>query len=635
MPHPFLERLAAGPILCDGAMGTQLYARGVSYDKCFDELVVSRPELVKAVHRDYLDAGAEIIETNTFGANRVRLAEHGLADSVAALNAAAVAVAREAIADYRAATGEARPRFVAGAVGPIGKTIAPMGQTPRAEARAAFVEQITALVAAGVDLLMLETFSNLTEMTEAVQAARQVAPELPLVAQMTFTEDGVTMSGDTPADVVAALEPLGVDLIGANCSVGSSPMLGVVEAMAGVASGPLSAQPNAGFPTVVDGRFMYLSSPQYMAEYARRMIESGVLLVGGCCGTTPEHIRALAAVVRDTKPAPRQQGQIIVGGAALGEQRLEHPPTGLQRKLAEKFVITCEVSPPRGFDVGKIMPALMTLRQSGLIDAINVDDNPRATASLSALAMCSLIQTRVGLETVLHLACRTRNLLALHSELMGAHALGVRNVFVVMGDLPHVGDYPNASPVSDVTASGLMSHIKRFNEGVDMSGKALGSETSFFVGCAFNPNADNLDKELRLLDKKVAAGADFILTQPVFDPAVIDNLLRRLGGFPLPLLVGVIPLYGYRNAEFLHNEVPGMNISAAILRRMRDAGDQGRAEGVRIAQELLDAVHDSVQGAYFIPPFGKYERVLDVLDGLPWGRGPEVAAVDAAAGAGD
>ncbi|MFN8476103.1 MAG: bifunctional homocysteine S-methyltransferase/methylenetetrahydrofolate reductase [Anaerolineae bacterium] len=632
MPHPFLDRLAAGPILCDGAMGTQLYARGVSYDECFDELVVSRPELVAAVHRDYLDAGAEIIETNTFGANRVRLGEHGLADSVALFNTSAVALARQAVADYRAATGDTRPIFVAGAVGPIGRAIAPLGQMPKAEARAAFVEQITALVNAGVDLLMLETFSNLAEMTEAVNAARQVAPEIPLVAQMTFTEDGVTMAGDTPSDVVATLEPLGVDLIGANCSVGSSPMLGVMEAMAAVASRPLSAQPNAGFPTIVDGRFMYLSSPQYMAEYAQRMIETGVTLVGGCCGTTPEHIHALAAVVRETKPLPRSQGRLVVGGSARGQHTSEHPPTGLQRKLAEKFVITCEVSPPRGFDVGKLMPALLTLRKSGLIDAINVDDNPRATASLSALAMCSLIQTRVGLETVLHLACRTRNLLALHSELMGAHALGVRNVFVVMGDLPHVGDYPNASPVSDVTASGLMSHIKRFNEGLDMSGKPLGSETSFFVGCAFNPGADNLDRELRLLEKKVAAGADFILTQPVFDPAVIDNLLQRLGAFPLPMLVGVIPLYGYRNAEFLHNEVPGMRISDAILKRMRDAGDQGRAEGVRIAQELLDAVHDSVQGAYFIPPFGKYERVIEVLDGLPWAHPRETAAVEAGQG---
>ncbi len=633
MPHPFLERLAAGPILCDGAMGTQLYARGISYDQCFDELVVSRPELVAAVHHDYLDAGAEILETNTFGANRVRLAEHGLADSVAAFNAAGVAVAHKAIADYRAATGETRPLFVAGAVGPVGKAVAPLGQMPRMEARAAFVEQITALVDAGVDLLILETFSNLAEMTEAVRAAREVAPEVPLVAQMTFNEDCVTMSGDTPGDVVAALEPLHVDVIGANCSVGSSPMLGVMEAMAAVAATPLAAQPNAGFPTIVDGRFMYLSSPQYMAEYARRMIETGVTLVGGCCGTTPEHIRALAQVVRETKPARREQGRTPVGSNAGRSAHPEHPPTGLQRKLAEKFVITCEVSPPRGFDVGKLMPSLMTLRKSGLIDAINVDDNPRATASLSALAMCSLIQTRVGLETVLHLACRTRNLLALHSELMGAHALGVRNVFVVMGDLPHVGDYPNASPVSDVTASGLMSHIKHFNEGLDMSGKPLGSQTSFFVGCAFNPNADNLDKELRLLDKKVAAGADFILTQPVFDPDVVHNLLKRLGAFPLPVLVGVIPLYGYRNAEFLHNEVPGMRISDDILRRMRQAGDKGRAEGVRIAQELLDAIHGDVQGAYFIPPFGKYERVLEVLDGLPWAH-PPVAAVEAA-GQGD
>ena len=615
MTLSFRDRLARGPIVCDGAMGTQIYARGVSFDNCFDELVVSQPDLIEAIHRDYLEAGAEIIETNTFGANRVRLAECGLQDNVALYNRRAVELVRHAMAE----TG--RSAFVAGSVGPLGKAVAPYGPVSREEARAAFGEQLRALIDAGVDLVVFETFSSLDEMVEAVKVARSLAPDLPIIAQMTFNDDGVTVNSETPADVVAALEPLGVDALGANCSHGSQPMLEVMEALAAVSTLPLAAQPNAGFPTVMGGRVMYLSSPEYMADYARQMVQLGVSVIGGCCGTTPDHIHALAEVARTTRPRPREQAVVSVGEARQetaenGDER--YHPTTLQRKLKEKFVITCEVSPPRGFDVGRILPSVMTLRKSGLVDAINVDDNPRATAGLSALAMSSLIQSRVGMETVLHLACRTRNLIALHSELMGAHALGIRNVFVVMGDLPHVGDYPNASPVADVTASGLMKLIKRFNDGIDMNGKPLGSQTSFFVGCAFNLGAENLDKELKVLDKKIAAGADFILTQPVYDPETFERARARLGAFPRPLLVGVMPLYNHRNAEFLHNEVPGMTIPTGVRQRMREAGEAGRAEGVKIAQEFLDAIHSHVQGAYFIPPFRRYEMVLDVLHGLEW-----------------
>lgn len=624
MPLSFLDRLQLGPIVCDGAMGTQLYARSISYDQSFDELVVSRPELVLSVHRDYLDAGAEILETNSFGANRVRLAEFGLADNVILYNTRAVAIARQAVAE------SGRFAYVAGAVGPLGKGLTPFGPISPAEARAIFAEQIEALAHAGVDLLVLETFSSLAELVEAVKAARLVAPDLPLVAQMTFNEESVTVRGHTPADVVATLEPLGVDVLGANCSFGSQPMLAVMEAMASVASKPLSAQPNAGFPTIIDGRFMYLSSPAYMADYARQMVEGGVSIIGGCCGTTPEHIRALVEVARTARPRPRVPATVGPKPDTAGEavEAQTHQPTGLERKLAEKFVVTVEVTPPRGFDVGRLLPSIMSLRKSGLIDAINVDDNPRATASLSALAMCSLVQTRVGIETVLHLACRTRNLIALHSELMGAHALGVRNVFVVMGDLPHVGDYPNASAVGDVTASGLMGLIKRFNQGEDMNGKPLGRRASFFVGCAFNLGADNLDKELKVLDRKVAAGADFILTQPVYDPETFFRVQRRLGAFPRPLLVGVMPLYNSRNAEFLHNEVPGIVIPDAVRARMREAGEAGgRAEGVRLSQEFLDAAHAHVNGAYIIPPFRRYDMVVEILEGLPWLRPPTLEVV--------
>ncbi len=608
----FVQRLKRGPVLCDGAMGTQLYDRGgVTFDRCLDELNLSNPELVKSIHLDYIRAGAEVIETNTFGANRVRLAAHGLEERVAELNEAGVRIAQEA----RQLTGQRI--WVAGSIGPLGRPLAPLGAVTPAQARQAFAEQASALAGAGVDLLILETMSSLRELREAVMAAREVC-SLPIVAQMSFAEDGRTHSGDTPQDIVRALEALGVQVIGANCSVGSEHMLRLVEEMAKHTNLPLSAQPNAGFPTFQNGRFLYRSSPEYMAQHARRMVEAGALLVGGCCGTTPAHIAAIRDAIAGVRPArlspaaPRRPR----AAARAPEPAPPPEPTGLARKLGRKFVVTVEVDPPRGFNVSPVLEDLAVLKASGLVDVVDVADNPRAQSHMSALAMCTLIQGRMGMETVLHLALRHRNLVALHSELLGAHALGVRNIFVVMGDLPRTGDYPDATAISDITASGMMKLIKAFNSGVDLAGKPIEQATSFFVGCAFNLSARDMDRELRALEKKLEAGADFILTQAVYDAEAVERARQRLGGFPVPVLLGVLPLRSLRHAEFLHNEVPGIVVPEAVRERLRLAGDRASDVGTQLCQELLASVHDRVAGAYFIPPFGRYDVVLGVLEGV-------------------
>ena len=593
-------------------MGSQLYERGgLTFDRCLDELNLSNPELVKSVHLDYIRAGAEVIETNTFGANRLRLAEHRLEQSVVEINQAAVRLAREA----RDLTGQRG--WFAGAIGPLGHPLAPVGPVSLVQARQAFVEQARALHGSGVDLIVMETFTELRELREAVIAAGEVS-DLPVIANMTFTEDGLTPSGDTPAEVVRALEELHVQAVGTNCTIGSEPMLRVVEEMVKVAGVPISARPNAGFPTFRDGRFMYLSSPEYVGQHARRMVEAGVTMVGGCCGTTPQHVEAIRNALHGARsPAVRTRARATV----RQPQRRPAPqsaeePTALSRKLGRKFVVTVEVDPPKGFDVSPVLEALSDLRESGLVDAVNVADSPRAQSSMSALAMSSVIQSRLGMEAIMHVALRHRNLVALHSDLLGAHALGVRNVFVVLGDLPSTGDHPDATSISDISPSGIISLIKAFNAGVDLSGRPIEQRTSFLVGCGFNPGAQDLDKEMRVLDRKLKAGADFILTQPVYEAEAIERVRQRLGGFPAPLLLGVLPLRSLRHAEFLHNEVPGMNLSPAVREQMRSAGDRARETGIRMAQELVEAVYGSIAGAYFMPPFGRYDTVIQVLDGL-------------------
>ena len=612
LAQSYLERLLAPPVLCDGAMGTELYARGgVSFDRCLDELNLARPELVQEVHLDYIRAGAEVLETNTFGANRIRLAAHRLEDSVDEINQRGVAIAREAVR----LTGQ--QVWVAGAVGPLGRPMAPLGPLSRRQVRDAFQEQTASLAAAGADLIILETFGDLEELAQAVESARESC-SLPLVAQVTITEEGRTPGGDTPADIVRTLEALEVAVIGLNCSVGPQTILRVVREMASLSRTPLSALPNAGFPSYVGGRFAYLSSPDYMAEYACSMVEAGVVMVGGCCGTSPLHVERMRDAIRQVSP-PRVRGRRrrpAVAARPAAREPAVVPPTSLQQKLGSGFAVTVEVAPPRGFDTSQTLAALAKLRSGGLVDAVNVPDSPMARGRLSALVMATLVQSRLGMETVLHLATRHRNLVALHSELLGAYALGVRNVFVVMGDMPGIGDYPDATAVSDITTSGLIRLMDSFNQGVDLAGRPLEQSTAFHIGCALNMAAVDQDREMRVLERKVKAGAHFLLTQAVYSPELVESWRRRLGGFPVPVLMGVLPLRSLRHAEFLHNEVPGIVVPDEAMARLREAGDRASEVGITMTKELLQAVHSQVAGVYMIPPAGRYDPLVEVLEWL-------------------
>jgi homocysteine S-methyltransferase len=607
-PESFQARLDRGPLLADGAMGTMLYARGVPFDQCFDALNVDRPDLVTAIHREYIAAGAELIETNTFGANRFKLSLHGLEDRVRATNVAGAAVARAA----REASG--RWVWIAGSIGPIGRPLAPLGTVKAGDARQAFAAQAEALAEGGVDLLIFETFSDLHELTEGVAAAKEVTG-LPIIAQMTFTHEGKTLLGHTPAEIVARLEELGVAVIGANCSVGSQGVLEVMEQMVLVSRTPLSAMPNAGFPAYVNGRIIYFSAPHYMADYARQMVELGVTVVGGCCGTTPEHIQAMREVLRtvESPSPPRLRPRVTV--PAPPPVARPSPPTALAARLGRRFVLTVEVLPPRGTQEGPELEACQLLRQAGA-DTINVPDNPMARLRMSPWAMCLRIQTDVRMETVLHFTTRDRNLVRMQSDLLALHALGIRNILVLRGDPPQLGDYPSATAVSDVKPSGLIRLIKQFNEGHDLAGNDLGQATTFLVGAALNMGARDLDRELRVLEQKLRAGVDFLCTMPIFEPATLDRVLDRIGPLPVPLLVGILPLHGLRHAEFLHNEVPGMVIPTALRDAFRAAPRNGREVGLRFAEELVAAIRPRVQGLYLIPSFGRYDRVLHLVQTL-------------------
>jgi homocysteine S-methyltransferase len=597
--HPLRARLARGPLLCDGAMGTLLYARGVPFDQCFDALNLTQRELVLNVHLDYLRAGAEMIETNTFGANPLKLAAHGLADRVRDVNRQGAKIAKEA----RDVFGQAV--LIAGSVGPLGKPMAPFGRVTPAEARAAFRAQIDALVEGGVDVLILETFADLAELGEAVRAARECC-DLPVIAQMSFAEDGRTRYGHTPSEVVSALEGLGVDALGANCGVGPVPMLEVVQQMVASGRTPVSAQPNAGFPALVEERYIYQTSPAHMAAYARRMVEAGALIVGGCCGTTPEHIAAIGRAIADLRPPAGRAPAAI----AAGPSREEPPPpvdqpSQLAQKLRRQFVISVEVDPPKGLDATKDLEGARLLAEAGA-DVIDVGDSPIGRVRMSALAMCYLIQQQAGIETIIHFTTRDRNLVGLQADLIGAHAMGVRNILALTGEPPR-GDYPHVTAVYDVDSVGLMRIIKRFNEGLDLSGKSIGHPARFLIGGALDLNPETLDRELPKLERKLEAGVDFFMSQPVYEPEAFDHFERRVGRLPVPVLVGVLPLQSFRHAEFLHNEVPGIAIPTWVRDRMQAAGSAGREEGLRLARELLLALLDRIDGAYLMPSFGRYE----------------------------
>ncbi len=611
MTHPFMTRLQRAPLLADGAMGTQLYNHGIDFDQCFDALNLTQPRVVAAIHRAYIDSGAELIETNTYGANRFKLEPYGLQDRVREINFRAMKIARD-VREIAGAT-----TFIAGAVGPLGKLLEPYGQVTAEQARDAFGEQIGALYEQGADLLLFETFSDLREILLAIEVARGIC-DLPIVAQMTFAEDGRTALGHTPAEVVTKLRAAGVEVVGVNCSVGSQRVFNVVEAMHVAAPDMrLAAQPNAGFPTERHNRVFYPSSPEYMARYAKRMVEElGVTLVGGCCGTTPEHTAAMQAALRELRPdAPARHSHDapVTSGPKPAVVAATAAPTKLAEQLqARKFVVSVEIDPPRGHNPQKCIDGARMLQEAG-VQFINVADSPMSRVRMAALAMCNMIQDRTGLETILHFTTRDRSLMGLQSDLLGAHAMNVRNILALKGDPPSLANYPGTKGVFDVDTIGLVKVISGMNRGVDTAGDDIGVPTVFNIGVALDVNAADPHYEIERLHQKVAAGAQFAMTQIAYDAVALRSFLEQLGPPPIPLLLGVLPLQSFRQAEFLKNEVPGIAPTDEALHRMKLAGPEGRKEGVKMAQELLQEVKSLVNGVYIMPSFGRYEVAAEVL----------------------
>src|SRR5690242_13820472 len=618
LANDLLTRLKQGPVLCDGAMGTLLYAKGVFINKCYDELNLTQPDLIRNIHNEYLNAGAEVIETNTFGGNSFRLARHGLAERVVEINRRGAELAREAADAFNLK--KAGSVLVAGSVGPLGIRIEPLGKTSREEARESFRQQIAALAEGGIDLVMLETFGYLEELHQAILASRNVNPELPVVAQVTIDEDGNCLDGASPETFTAKLEEWGADVIGCNCSVGPVAMLEAIERIRRNTARPLAAQPNAGIPRNIEGRNIYLCSPEYMASYARKFVNAGVSLVGGCCGTTPEHTRAMKSALRMADAKGKPTGT-HVSSNSRGESPITPPPLAQRSELGRKlaagdFVTLVEVVPPKGIDFRKEVEGAKYLKSAG-IDAINIPDSPRASARMSNLALCTLVQQQAGIETVLHFTCRDRNVLSMQSELLGCYTTGLHNLICITGDPPKLGNYPDATAVFDVDAIGLVNIVHSLNFGLDIGGNPIGNGTSFAIGIGANPGVVNIDEEVRRFEYKVEAGADFAVTQPVFDVALLEQFLRRVDHHRIPVLAGIWPLTSVRNAEFMKNELR-VSVPDAIIDRMARApnAEAARAEGILIAREMLQKVRGLVQGAQVAAPLGRYSSAIDVLDGI-------------------
>ncbi|MBK9691758.1 MAG: bifunctional homocysteine S-methyltransferase/methylenetetrahydrofolate reductase [Gemmatimonadetes bacterium] len=588
-------------------MGTLLYSRGIFLNVCYDELVLKQPDLIRDIHREYVRAGAELLETNTFGANPVKLAQYGLAGDTERINQAAASLARDA-AGSRAS--------VLGAIGPLGVRIEPFGEMGVAEARDAFSRQVDGLLAGGVDGFIIETFSDVEEVRAAFEAIRSRS-DLPVVAQMTVGTDGKTYYGTEPATFGPWLEAMGADVVGVNCSVGPHGVLEVIEQLARVVRVPLSAQPNAGLPREVGDRKIYMASPEYMAEYARRIVEAGARFVGGCCGTTPEHIKAMIGFVKSV--APRHVAQFAAQPARVEPQTpvplAERSAFGA--KLARgAFITTVEIVPPKGVDPAPMFEQVRELKAAG-VDAVNVPDGPRAQSRMGALLSGLLIQREIGLEAVVHYACRDRNLLGMLSDLLGAAASGVRNLLIVTGDPPKMGPYPDATAVFDIDSIGLANLVSRLNRGLDPGGNALGGTTRFVIGVGVNPAAVDQERELKRFAWKVEAGAEYAMTQPVFDLEQLDRFLERVAPYQVPIIAGIWPLVSLRNAEFLANEVPGVTVPPVILDRMRVASARGKdaalAEGILIAREMLAAIRTRVRGVQVAAPMGRASVALQVI----------------------
>jgi homocysteine S-methyltransferase len=594
----FLERLGRGPVLCDGAMGTLLYAKGVFINRCYDELNISQPEMVGAIHSEYVKAGAEVLETNTFGANHYRLLRHGFEGRVQEINRAGVQLAR-------AAAGT--DVLVAGSVGPLGVRIEPLGKISREEARSAFRAQIQVMADEGVDLILLETFGYI-----------EVAPGLPIVAEVTIDEDGNALDGTEVEAFGPRLTDFGVDVVGCNCSIGPAAMLDTVERLRRVTSLPLAAQPNAGMPRSVEGRNIYLCSPEYMASYARKFVAAGVSLIGGCCGTTPEHIRAMKSALRVGEARTSSFHVTVASRTTAPAVKPLEERSKLGRKLTTgEFVTMVEIVPPKGSDPAKELAAANYLRAVG-IDAVNIPDSPRASARMGNQALCNLIERECSIETVLHYTCRDRNVLSIQSDLLGACALGLNNLICITGDPPRLGNYPDATAVFDVDAIGLVNIVRNLNLGVDIGANPIGSATSFVIGVGANPGISDIDEEVRRFEYKCEAGAHYAVTQPVFDMRLLEDFLRRVEHCKIPVLAGIWPLTSVRNAEFMRNELR-VSVPDEILRRMAAASDNSelaRAEGVLIAREMLLEARGMVQGVQVSAPLGKFAAAVDVIEAL-------------------
>ena len=618
MPADLLARLKQSPVLCDGAMGTLLYAKGVFINRCYDELNLSQPDLIRGIHHEYLQAGAEIIETNTFGANSFRLARHSLADKVRDINRAGVRLAREAAKSFDV--------WVAGSVGPLGTRIEPLGKTSFQEARDAFRAQIEALAEGGADLIILETFGYLEEIRQALLAVKDVSAKLPIVAQVTIDEDGNCLDGSDPETFAPKLAEWGADVIGCNCSVGPVAMLEAIERVRAMTSLPLAAQPNAGIPRSVEGRNIYLCSPEYMASYARKFVAAGVRVVGGCCGTTPDHIRNMKSALR-VGEARGRTGAAHASGSQTTPVAVPAVPLETRSPIGAKlargeFVTMVEIVPPKGTDIRKELEGASFLKSVG-VDAVNIPDSPRASARMSNQALSLLIQRDVGIDAILHYTCRDRNVLCIQSDLLGAAAVGIRNLICITGDPPKMGNYPDATAVFDVDAIGLVNIVHNLNRGLDLGGNPIGTGTGFVIGVGANPGLTDLDEEIRRFEYKVQAGAEYAVTQPVFDMRLLENFLRRIEHCRIPVIAGIWPLVSVRNAEFMKNELR-VSVPDAILERMARAQnpEAARGEGVAIAREMLIAARQIVQGAQISAPQGRYSSAVDVLEAL--GTAPPV-----------
>ncbi len=604
-----LTILSSRVLLGDGAMGTRLYAKGIYINQCFDLLNLTRPKLVQEVHKEYIDAGSELIETNTYGANFIKLQKHGIEDHLEDINKTGVRLARELAGDSI---------YVAASIGPLGIAIEPYGKTSFDEVYEYFKQQALALIDTDLDCFMFETFNRLEELLQAVRAFRELTDK-PIIAQITVGDDGKMPYGTTPAEAAVQLSLMS-DVIGINCSVGPQIMLDAIMEMAKSTDKHLIAQPNAGVPKMIDGRFIYLSSPEYFAEYAKRFIQHGVRIIGGCCGTDSAHIRAMKAAIKALTPSRIEEVVVQVkSNGKIDEGQLplsKGLKSSLARKMvAGKYVTSVEIDPPRGTNFDKVLEGAKALKDAG-IDAINIADGPRASARMSAIALAKITEENVGIETILHYTCRDRNLLGLQSGLLGASILGLRNILAVTGDPPKLGDYPTATAVYDVDAVGLVQILNRLNHGLDVAGNPIGNPCAFYIGVGANPGAIDIELEHRRLYWKIDAGAEFILTQPVFEPELYINFMERIKKYNIPVMVGILPLISYKNAEFLHNEVPGMSIPLEIRERMRLAGTgtQARQEGIKIARETFNSIKSISQGAYFMAPFGNLKSVLEIVE---------------------